>query len=97
MSYQTQMMEIMRQRERLIAKCDAQRLELSALARQFAGPLAMADRVAAGYDYLRRHPTLVGVAAGLLLIVRRRNWWSWLKRGYVVWRAYRALDRTIVS
>jgi hypothetical protein len=46
---------------------------------------------------LRRHPTLVGVAAGLLLIVRRRNWWSWLKRGYVVWRAYRALDRTIVS
>jgi hypothetical protein len=97
MSYQTQLAEIMRQRERLIARCDAQRADFSALTRQFEGPLSVADRVIAGFDYLRRHPMLLGIAAGLLLIVRRRNWWSWLRRGYVVWRAYRALDRTIAS
>jgi hypothetical protein len=97
MSYGAQMMTVMRERERLIARCEAQRTELSVLAEQFEGPLKIADRAVAGFDYLRRHPLLVGIAAGLVLVVQRRNWWSWLRRGYVLWRAYRALDRTLTT
>ena len=95
MSYEAQMMAIMREREQLIARCSTQRIELSALAQQLTGPLRIADRVIAGFNYLRGHPLLVGAAAGLALVIGRRNWWSWMRRGYVLWRAYRALDRTL--
>mgnify|MGYP001343348594 CR=1 FL=1 len=97
MSYHEQMMTIMRERERLIARCDAQRAEFSVLARQLEGPLTIADRAVAGIKYFRRHPLLVGAAAGLLLAFQRRNWWSWLRRGYALWRAYRALDNIITT
>jgi hypothetical protein len=80
----------MREREELLARCDAQRAEIAALALQWEGPLRIADRVVAGVNYLRHHPVIVGVLVAALAIVQRRNWWSWVKRGFVLWRAYRA-------
>ena len=90
MSYHGQMIEVMRQRERLLARCNTQRGEIAALARQWEGPLAMADRAIAGINYLRQHPVVLGILVTFLAIVQRRGWWGWAQRGFVLWRTYRA-------
>ncbi len=90
MSYQVQMIELMRQRERLLARCNSQRGDVTALTRQLEGPFAIADRALAGINYLRQHPVVTGVLVALLALVGRRGWWGWAQRGFVLWRAYRA-------
>ncbi len=90
MSYHGQMIEVMRERERLLARCNAQRGEIAALVGQLEGPLAIADRAIAGINYLRQHPLILGVLVAVLAIVQRRGWWGWAQRGVVLWRAYRA-------
>jgi hypothetical protein len=89
-SYHGQMFELMRQRERLLARCDAQRAEIAALVPQWEGPLRIADRVVAVINYLRHHPATLGVLVAALAIVQRRGWWGWAQRGFVLWRTYRA-------
>lgn len=90
MSYHGQMIEVMRERERLLARCHAQRGEIAALVVQLEGPIAIADRVIAGINYLRQHPLILGVLVAALAVVQRRGWWGWAQRGFVLWRAYRA-------
>ncbi len=90
MSYHSQMIEVMRQRERLLARCNAQRGEIAALTRQLEDPIAIADRAIAGINYLRQHPVVLGVLVALLAIVQRRGWLGWAQRGFVLWRTYRA-------
>jgi hypothetical protein len=84
------MFELMRQRERLLARCDAQRAEIAALVPQWEGPLRIADRVVAVVNYLRHHPVILGVLVAALAIVQRRGWWGLAQRGFVLWRGYRA-------
>ena len=86
--------DIMVKRERLLARCAAQRDELSSLAVQFATPLKVADRAVAAVDFLRRHPLVLVVAGAFFAAVERRRSWTWVKRGFVVWRSYRALRDT---
>jgi hypothetical protein len=85
------LIDIMRRRERLLARCAAQRTELTTIARQWEGPLQVADRALAGINYLRSHPVILGVLAALLVVIQRRGLWGWVRRGFVLWRAYRAL------
>ncbi len=91
MSYHGRIIDIMRERERLLARCGAQRAEIAALARQWEGPLTVADHAVAGINYLRRHPVVLGVLVALLTVVQRRGLWVWTRRGFELWRAYRAL------
>ena len=91
MSRHDPMLEIMRERERLLARCAAQRTELTLLARQWADPLTLADRVVAGINYLRQHPVALGAIVALLAVIQRRGLWSWARRGFALWRAYHAL------
>ena len=88
------MIEIMRRRERLLARCDAQRAELTTLAQRWEGPLKVADRVVAVINYLRGHPLVLGAAVTLLVVVQRRDLWSWVRRGFMLWRAYRTLGKS---
>lgn len=91
MSYRDRMFEVMRQRERLLARCEAQRAEIAALVPEWEGRIRVADRVIAGINYLRHHPVILGVLVAALTIVQRRGWWVWAQRGLVLWRGYRAL------
>ena len=88
------LLEIMRRRERLLARCDAQRVELTALARRWEGPLKVADRAVAGLNYLRNHPLVLGAAVALLAVIQRRGLWGWARRGFMLWRAYRTLSKS---
>jgi len=91
MSMTGRMIEITLRREQLIANCQTQRAELSALAQELQGPLRVADRVVDGVRYLRAHPVLLAAGVAALVVVRRRGWWQWMRRGIVLWRTYRAL------
>ena len=88
MSDRDPMLELMRQRERLLARCEAQRIEIAALALRWEKPLSLADRAIAGINYLRGHPVVLGALVAVLAVVQRRGWWSWVRRGFVLWRSY---------
>jgi hypothetical protein len=90
MSRHDPMIEIMRERERLLARCNAQRTELKLLVRQWEDPLAVADRAVAAINYLRQHPVVLGALVALLAVIQRRGLWGWAGRGFALWRAYRA-------
>ena len=84
----------MRERERLLARCAAQRDDLAAFARQVESPLHAVDRVAGAVQYVRRHPLVLGVAVAAAAAFERRMLWRWLRRGLVVWRTYRAFGKS---
>ncbi len=93
MTYGDRTIDVLLKRERLLALCAAQRDDFSALARELAGPLAVGDRAVAGVRYLRDHPLVLGAAVAVLAVMRRRGVWKWARRGFVAWRAWRALGQ----
>lgn len=97
MSRHDPMIEIMRERERLLARCNAQRTELKLLVRQWEDPLAAADRAVAGINYLRQHPVVLGALVALLAVIQRRGLWSWARRGFALWRAYHAFHEARIG
>ena len=89
--------DIMRERERLLMRCDAQRLDLAEMIAQLQGPLKVVDRAIEGINYLRSHPLVFGAGLVLLMMIRPRGWLGWVRRGFVLWRAYRALHGSITA
>ena len=85
--------ELLLQRERLLARCAAQRDDLAVLAQRLDGPLRLADRGIVGVRYMRAHPLALGAVVGLVAVMRRRSLWKWAQRGFIGWRAYRAFGK----
>lgn len=85
------LIELAVRRGELKARIEAQRRALAAHAEPVAGLLGKVDHVVAGVHWLKAHPREVGVAAAAFLVVRPRRAWRWLRRGFVVWKAVRAL------
>jgi hypothetical protein len=91
------MIKLMRKREQLLARCDMQRVELTAVADIWARPLQVIDSGLAGVRYLRRNPLVLAAGLAGLAVVQRRRLWPWVKRGYFVWRSYRTLRDTYLK
>ena len=91
------LIDIMVKRERLLARCAAQRNDVAALAQRWQGPLRVADHVLGAVQYVRGNPVVAGVAAALLVVIERRHLWKWGQRGYVVWRSYGALKKYLIK
>jgi len=91
------LIDIRVKRERLLARCNAQRDDLATLAEQWRGPLHAADRVVAGVRYLRRHPLVVAGAVALAAVVERRHLWKWGQRAFVAWRTYGLLKKSLIK
>jgi len=84
--------ETARRKERLIARCAAQRDALAGVLRDLERPIAVADRALAIARFFRAHPALVFVAAAILVAFRRRGALGLLGRGLAVWRAWRSIS-----
>ena len=82
-----------RDRAELIARCAAQRDDLTVLMDQLARPLKIVDRGISCARYLRDRPLALGAIAALLTAARGRGVWKWAQRGFFAWRAYRALAK----
>jgi hypothetical protein len=83
-------LDIVRKREQLLARCDAQREYFASVAVELSGPLKIADGAIAGARYLRDHPLVLGAAVAVVAVVRPRGVLKWSRRAFIVWRAYRA-------
>ena len=92
MSSSGQPFDIMRERERLLLRCDAQRLEIASTVDRLQGPLRIIDRTIDGVNFLRSHPVAVGLAVAVMTVMRPRGALRWLRRGFFLWRAYRAFN-----
>ena len=77
----------------LLLRSAALRSDLGRDLRRLQAPLALADRVRAGWQWLRAHPQ-VPLAAGLVLVVLRpRRAWRWGLRLWWGWRRWRRVQR----
>ena len=79
--------KLVRRRELLLARCDAQRAQLALELAAWEVPLKLADGALSGVQFLRRHPLVLGVLA-LLVATKRRGLWGWAQRGLTLWRTY---------
>ena len=97
MSSNSQAFDLMRERERLLMRCEAQRLEIAETVEKLQVPIRLIDRTLEGINYLRDHPLVFGVALALMVVIRPRGWLGWLRRGFMMWRAYRAFSRSVAA
>jgi membrane protein required for beta-lactamase induction len=81
----------------LRARIDAQRVELARHAWPVEAGLAGADRVRDGIDWLRAHPEAVLAATATIVVVSPGRAWRWGKRGYLVWRGWQTVRKTLLG
>ena len=85
--------ELDRRQQKLLIRSAELRITLAHQARALQAPLALADQLRAGLQWLRRHP--LWPAAALLLMVWRRPGRKliWVSRLAWGWRLYRRVRR----
>lgn len=91
--------ELLLQRGRLLERIAVQRADLVEAAQPVRVALDRVDRVAAGVHsgiaYVKRNHVVAALAVAALFVVKGRRLWRWSKRGFMVWRAWRALRARI--
>jgi hypothetical protein len=83
--------EIARRKERLIARCAAQRGAIAEAFRDLEGPVKVVERALVVTRFLRAHPVVVALVVAGLVVFRRRSVLGVLTRGLAVWRMWRAV------
>ena len=83
--------EIARRKERLIARCAAQRGIIAAAFHDLRHPIAVVERALSVTRFLRAHPVVVALVVAGLIVFRRRSVLGVLTRGIAVWRTWRAV------
>ena len=87
--------ELHLRRGRLLERIATQRVALGQEMRPVHKSLQKADRLVARVysmsDYVKQHPSVVGLGVAVLLLVKTERVWRWVKRGFLGWRAWRAL------
>lgn len=95
------LIEIGIRRGRLIERIASQRQLLGQQMQPVRSALHGADRgvagLRAGVDYVRQHAAIVLAAAALFVILKPRRSWRWAQRGFLAWRAWRAVRRQLAT
>jgi hypothetical protein len=85
------LIEIARRKERLIARCAAQRVAIAEGFYDLRQPIAVVERALAVTRFLRAHPVAVAAVVAGLIVFRRGSLLGLLTRGLAAWRAWRAI------
>lgn len=85
----TKLIELIRRRERLLARAEAQRGELAGIVQHWQVPLVVADRALTVAQALKNHPVLLVLPFAVLVAWRPRNLTAWAGRAWFVWRFWR--------
>lgn len=88
--FTSDLIELARRKERLIARGEQQRIAISVACLQWQKPLSVADRGIAIVSYLKAHPLVLAAGVVATAVVGRRNLLRWAGRGLFVWRAWRS-------
>jgi len=87
----SRLLELAVKRGELKARCAQQREALAGSAWPVREALAAADQAVLGVDWLKRHPGAVVAAVVALVVARPRRAWGLAKRGFFLWRGWKAL------
>jgi hypothetical protein len=85
------LIEIARRKERLVARCAAQRGTIAEAFRDLEGPVKVVERALSVTRFLRAHPVAVAVVVAGLVVFRRRSVLGLATRALAVWRMWRAV------
>jgi len=83
------MQEVLLQRQALLAKIAVQRDQIARTGGRLKTPLAWADQAVGVVHYLRSHPMIWAVVAGLL-VVRRSSVLAVPRMAWRLWKWYRS-------
>jgi hypothetical protein len=89
------LIELAERRERLIALAALQRSGFSRNLSPFKAGCAVADKGVMAVRYLQQHPALVAGGVGLLVALRPRKAFGWLRRGWFAWRVVQKLRQRV--
>ncbi len=83
------MQDVLLQRQALLAKIAAQREQIARAGERLKTPLGWADQAFGVLHYLRSHPMIWAVVAGLL-VIRRGSLLAVPRMAWRVWKWYRS-------
>lgn len=78
--------DVLVERERLLGRCEQQRIAVADACRGLVGPANLLDRIGAGGRYLARHPVAVVGVVVAAMVLRGRSVFSLAVRGIGLWR-----------
>ncbi len=84
------LIELIRRRERLLMRADAQRAAFEGIAQRWSTPFSLFDRGMAAARSIKSHPVLVLAAVAALALLRPRAVAKWTGRSWVLWRFWRS-------
>lgn len=84
------LVELIRRRERLLMRADAQRAALTEVALRWSTPFSLFDRGMTAARGIKSHPALVLAAVAALALLRPRAVAKWAGRSWVLWRFWRS-------
>ena len=85
------LIELARDKERLIARTAVQRVAIADAYQRWQGPARVLDRGIAVARFLKAHPLLLAVGTVVAALVGRRRLLQLGGRGWVAWRTWRML------
>ena len=93
------LIEIHRQRGRLLERIAGQRAALSRDLQPVRASLSSVDRVVGRIrsvtDYIKRHPSIAALAVAGLFAIKTERAWRWTKRAFFAWRTWRAFGNKL--
>lgn len=89
------LLELAARRGALGARIASQRQTLAGEAEALSSVFSAGDAVLRGVDWLKQHPLAVGAAVAGAVVVRPGRALRWAKRGFFVWRGWRAMRNTL--
>lgn len=84
------LVDLIRRRERLLVRAEAQRAEVAGIVRQWHTPIAAIDRALAVGQTLKAHPLLLVIPLAALALWRPSRLAAWAGRGWMAWRFWRS-------
>lgn len=80
-------------KQRLLDRIATQREQLAAGIEPLRRPLALADTLVQVGRGVKQQPWIAGAAVFVLVVLRRRNLFRWVGRGWALWRGWRVAQR----
>ena len=90
-------MELALKRQRLQLTAAAQRRELQKSAAALVPAIEFIDKLRAGVEYIKQRPHWVVLGVAVIVVIRPRRAFRWLKRGFIAWQVYRRWRRRVMA
>lgn len=91
------MLALTRHQQALLLRSAALRGTLGRDLQRLQAPLALADRLRGGWQWLRAHPELPLAVAAVVVVLRPRRAWRWSLRLWWGWRSWQRMQRWLQS